>query len=283
MSLVKLVVRTPRKLSQVVSEVLFAAGAGGIEELDAGRRLVVYTASREAAEGIAARARELLREVAPGPSGISLSVEVDEKSDWDSAWTQHLGQVALTPHVVIQPVWDETTAPGGARRILFDPKLAFGDGGHATTRLASVALERACGAHPSARVLDFGSGTGVLAFIALLSGAQAAWGVDIDPVSVAAAQRNAELNELGKRAHFMLPGELAEREFEIVVANVEAPALLLSATDILRCAACAKCLILTGFLGDREAEIAAAFAPAFEVARRSIEEDWVLLELAPRH
>jgi len=179
MALIKLVVRTPRKLLEVVSAVLFEAGAGGIEELDNGRRLVVYAASKEDAEGIAARARELLREAAPEPSGVALSVEVDEKSDWDTAWTKHLGQVALTPRIVIQPLWDETPAPIGSRRILFDPKLAFGDGEHPTTRLAAEFLESECEKWPDARVLDFGSGTGVLAFVALLSGAEFACGVDI--------------------------------------------------------------------------------------------------------
>jgi ribosomal protein L11 methyltransferase len=282
MALVKLIVRTPKKLSEVVSAVLFDAGAGGIEEQENGRRLVVYAATKADADGIAERARELLREAAPGPSGIALNVEVDENSDWDSAWTQHLGQVALTQSLVIQPSWDETPAAHGSKRILFDPKLAFGDGEHATTRLASVALERACRAHPETRVLDFGSGTGVLAFVALLSGAGRAWGVDIDPVSVEAARHNAELNALGDRTTFALPHDLPAGEFEIVVANVEAPALLAVASEIARYAATAKVLILTGFLRDRASEIAAAFSPAFAVQREESEGDWALLELAPQ-
>jgi hypothetical protein len=69
MLLVKLVVQTPKKLAELVSSVLFDAGAGGIEELESGRKLVVYAANRQDAEGIAARARELLRELSPGPYG----------------------------------------------------------------------------------------------------------------------------------------------------------------------------------------------------------------------
>src|SRR5207245_2590087 len=104
--------------------------------------------SRGKADGIAERARALLREALPGANGIALSVEVDESSDWASAWTQHLGQIALTPSLVIQPLWDETPAPPKSQRILYDPKLSFGDGAHATTRLASVAVERICRAEP---------------------------------------------------------------------------------------------------------------------------------------
>jgi len=282
MVLVKLVVRTPIKLSQAVSALLFEAGAGGLEELDGGRKLVVYAPSRQDAEGIAERARELLREIAPGPSGVALSVEVDENSNWESAWTEHLTQVALTPTLVIQPHWDETPSPNGAQRIVFDPKLAFGDGGHATTRLASLALERACHANPGARVLDFGSGTGVLAFVALLSGAASAWGVDIDPVCVLAARRNAELNGLSERARFGLPSELDPRDFELVVANLEAATLLGCASELRRWATSAKALILTGFLADRAPEILAPFAPDFRIEHQEIEADWALLVLVPR-
>lgn len=279
MPLVKLVVRTPKKLSETVSAVLFDAGAGGIEELENGRRLIVYAASKSDADGIAERARERLRELAPGPSGIALAVEVDEQSDWDSAWTKHLGQVALTPSIVIQPSWDETPAPAGAKCIRFDPKLAFGDGGHATTRLAAAALERACQAEPAARVLDFGSGTGVLAFVALLSGAKSAVGVDIDPVSVDAARQNAELNGLAARATFALPGAVPDADYELVVANLEAPALLSVGSEIARAAGSAKKLILTGFLTERAPDIARAFSPALTVEREDSEDDWALLEL----
>jgi len=282
MALIKLVVRTPRKLLEVVSAVLFEAGAGGIEELDNGRRLVVYAASKEDAEGIAARARELLREAAPEPSGVALSVEVDEKSDWDTAWTKHLGQVALTPRIVIQPLWDETPAPIGSRRILFDPKLAFGDGEHPTTRLAAEFLESECEKWPDARVLDFGSGTGVLAFVALLSGAEFACGVDIDPVSVAAAQRNAELNGFRKVTRFCLPHELEPGDFDLVVANLEAPVMLRAASEIARLSACARTVILTGFLHSRAREIVTAFGPGFDAGWRDRAGEWALALLEPK-
>jgi ribosomal protein L11 methyltransferase len=281
--LAKLVVQTPRKLAEVVSAALFAAGAGGIEELDGSRRLIVYAESREGAERIAARTRELLRESLPGPMGIKLSVEVDERSDWASAWTQYLRQIALTPHLVIQPQWDETPAPDGTRRILYDPKLSFGDGAHETTRLAAAMLERLSAERLGTRLLDFGSGTGVLSFVALLSGVGATWGVDIDPVSVEAAQHNAALNGLAEAAWFGLPAALDEQHFDWVVANLEAPTLLASAPEIMRLAVDSDRLIVTGFLAAREAEVAAAFASKFSLHGSEYEADWALLEFAPKH
>lgn len=279
--LVKLIVRTPRKFAELVSSVLFEAGAGGIEEQDGSKRLLVYAADRETAEKIASRARASLSQLSPRPTGIALEIEVDESSDWASAWTRYLGQVALTPSVVIQPAWDETPAPPDSQRILFDPQLSFGDGAHPTTRLASVALERVCRAKPGLSVLDYGSGTGVLAFVALLSGAKDAFGVDIDQTSVDAARRNAALNGLEQRCRFGLPGAAPEGDFELLVANLEAPSLLSVVADMRRGARRAERLILTGFLAAKEAEIAAAFAPDFRVERAAYEEDWALLELVP--
>lgn len=280
--LVKLVARAPRKLSALVSQVLFEAGAQGIEELEGGRRLVVYAETVEQAQGIAERARERLSQVAPGPRGIALEVEVDESSDWATAWTEHLAPVALTPSLVIQPLWDTTPAPAGSQRLWFDPKLSFGDGAHATTRLASLAVERVCRKYPGSALLDFGSGTGVLSFVALRSGAASAWGVDIDPVSVAAAQRNAALNDLSDRAHFALPEELGAREFDLVVANLEAPALRGCAADLLRRSVRAQHLIVTGFLSELEVEMAACFGPRFVLESRTDEAGWALLDLVPR-
>ncbi len=279
MTLVKLAVRTPRKWAKTVSQVLFAAGAGAIEELDSPRQLLVYAATREDAEGIAARARELLREAAPGATGIALRVEVDEMSDWQSAWTKHLGQISLTPSLVIQPSWDETPTPVGAQRIIYDPRLSFGDGAHPTTRLAAVSLERACRRSPGLGVLDFGSGTGVLSFVALLSGAAFTCGVDIDPVSVEAARQNAALNGLSERAAFGLPGSETPSTFGVVIANLETPTLLALAEAIAQNAAHAVCLIVTGFLADRVPQVGAAFSPRFAIDRDEREDDWALLEL----
>jgi ribosomal protein L11 methyltransferase len=280
--LVKLVVRTPRKLAEIVSGILFQAGAGAIEEQGSPLRLVVYVECRENAETILTRAREMLRQAAPGQSGIAFNIQVDETSDWASAWTQHLTQIALTPNLVIQPLWDETPAPLGSERILYDPRLSFGDGAHATTRLASVAIERQCRARPGISVLDFGSGTGVLSFVALLSGAAWAWGVDVDPVSIEAAGRNALLNGLTDRAQFSLPEALGARAFELVVANLEAPVLLTCGAELARRARLAERLIVTGFLCDREPEIAALFGAGFDIEHAEREADWALLELVPR-
>jgi ribosomal protein L11 methyltransferase len=121
----------------------------------------------------------------------------------------------------------------------------------------------------------------VLCFVALLAGAHAASGIDIDPVSIAAAERNAALNDLSARTRFALPGAFTGQPFDVVVANLEAPTQLACASEVARWAVNAQRLILTGFLGSRVDEICAAYGPGFRVAHAAHEEDWALLELEP--
>ena len=104
--------------------------------------------------------------------------------------------------------------------------------------------------------------------------------MDIDPVSVEAAERNAKLNALSQHCRFCLPA-VQERVFDLVIANLEAPTLLAVVEDLTRCARGAQRLILTGFLAAKELEIAAAFAANFRPDRVEYEQDWALLELVP--
>ncbi|HEY2404934.1 MAG TPA: 50S ribosomal protein L11 methyltransferase [Polyangiaceae bacterium] len=278
--LARLVVSAHKRLFPQLSRALFAAGAGAVEELARPSRLVVYAAARDEVEQIGERMRAAL-ELAGLARRVTLSVDVDEASRWETAWTRHLGPVALTPRLTIQPSWDETPAPQGAERIWFEPELAFGDGAHVTTRLAARAVEEFCAAHQGIEVCDYGSGTGVLSFVALRSGARATIGLDIDPVAISAARKNAELNQLSLRARFELCAEFDEEiGAPLVVANLELPALLATRAELARVARNSELLLLSGFLSECAAQVATAFAECgFIVVRERHTEGWALLEL----
>ena len=141
----------------------------------------------------------------------------------------------LTDTLLIQPVHSPDPDPG-VRVLRYYPELAFGTGGHATTRLAARAVEAEVQAKPGAALLDVGTGNGVLAMVGLLAGASEAVGLDIDENAVRAATANAELNGLEDRARFLtLPlGEL-DATFPLVVANIDAPTLLALAGALARC------------------------------------------------
>jgi ribosomal protein L11 methyltransferase len=244
----------------------------------------VYGAELNVLSALAERARTALPDLGLREEAGELAIElsVDEHADWETAWTRYLQQQPLTDRWVIQPVWDQTPAPSGLGRILIQPTLAFGDGAHVTTRLAAQAVERFCLALPGARVLDIGTGTGVLALVAALSGARVAVGVDIDRVALDAARENAKLNGLEGKVVFEDALAAIDGVFDLVVANLEPRVLSGEAARIAERAAGARELALTGFLVEQTQEILSRFeAFGFAELGRVQEGEWCLAVLGP--
>lgn len=280
MSTVTLRVSTSKKLAPLVSEALFAAGAQGLEERP-GRavELVTYGASRAALHKLWQRAERLLQGAHPMPSAV---VEATDES-WKTAWTSHLRPVALTQRLVLAPTTAEPPVLARSQRLIaYRPALAFGDGDHATTRLASRAIEQHYRAAPGGALLDIGAGTGVLSFVAVLSGARRALGTDIDAEAVLAAQHNATLNRLQKQTRFVHSSARISGSFDLAVVNIELRPLLQVLADLPAAAQRTPRLLVTGFLTSQVAEVAAALKTAGFSARRRAreqrEQDWVLME-----
>jgi ribosomal protein L11 methyltransferase len=159
--------------------------------------------------------------------------------------------------------------------------MAFGFGTHATTQLAAQAVERHCLAHPGGTMLDVGTGTGVLALVALKSGAARAVGLDLDPVAVASAVENAALNGLTARTEFSnRPPHAVRGAFDLVAANITAPALIELADELARLTAPHGRLLVTGILPEGRREVTAAYDDhGLHVAHEERLEEWCLLEL----
>ena len=183
---------------------------------DDGDRLVAYApASRWDGPTEEAVAR-LADAAGAGP----VETEVVADRDWNAQWEASLQPVEAGPFVVA-PSWTDVPPEMAVRTVLrIDPKMAFGTGYHETTRLVLRLLGGAV--LPGARVLDVGTGTGVLAVAALRLGARSALGVDVDPWSVTNGQENAVLN--GVEGSFEVrEGSLEvvpEAGFDLVVANI---------------------------------------------------------------
>ncbi|GAB5537763.1 MAG: 50S ribosomal protein L11 methyltransferase [Rubricoccaceae bacterium] len=130
-----------------------------------------------------------------GLASEAITEEVIEDQNWNETWEKSIQPIEVGPFIVA-PTWAEV--PDGGRTVLrIDPKMAFGTGYHETTRLALKLL--ADRVPEGARVLDVGTGTGILAIATLLRGASSAVGVDIDPWSVTNGRENAALNGVADR------------------------------------------------------------------------------------
>jgi ribosomal protein L11 methyltransferase len=281
-----LTIDVPAALADAVGSRLFDAGLRGLEEQPDGERtrLVLYGEDRRQVEHYAQAARDFLAavaEFAPEASTARLTIERQERSDWATVWRKFFKPTPLSDTLIVQPPWETAPPPPGAQTIIIEPKMAFGVGTHATTRLAARSVERFCRAHAGCRVLDVGAGTGILAIVAVKSGAAAAVGVDHDPVAVDTARENAALNHCAEQTEFSdrAPADVREA-FDLVVANLTTPVLTELADELVRVTAPAGLLSMTGVLAEDGEALAAEFVRrGMKLARREDEEEWRLLEV----
>ena len=278
----KLSVRVAPEDAELVSACLFEAGAGGIEEQNEPDTTALVLYAEHAIE-----LEQLQRELGPLIERLTLvrppAFEVTELDpNFGQAWLDYLKPEWLTSTLVIQPASSPDPGPGpGVQLLRYHPELAFGTGSHPTTRLAARAVEAWVRAKPALSLLDVGTGNGVLAMVALVSGAREAVGLDIDANAVRAATANAELNGLGDRARFLeLPLAQLDASFPLVVANIDAPTLQALASALSACTE--HTLLVTGLLSEQCAEVETAFAAVgLEFRERQELDDWCLLRFEP--
>ncbi len=192
-------------------------------------------------------------------------------ADWVRLTQSQFAPVDITPTFWIVPSWHEPP-PGAERVIRLDPGLAFGTGTHPTTRMCLRWIATHACAWP--RVLDYGCGSGILAIGAALHDAHAVDAVDIDPAAVESTQANAQANSVSLRAG--LP-ELAQGQYDLVLANILAKPLTLLAPLLCAHVAAGGHLVLAGILERQADELRAAYAPWLSLDVADSLDGWVLM------
>lgn len=177
-----------------------------------------------------------------------------EQEDWETAWKRYYHTIEIGNKIAIVPSWEEYEGQRVALRL--DPGMAFGTGTHETTFLCLELLEE--GVAGGERVLDIGTGSGILAIAALLLGAGEALGVDIDPMCVRVAGENAGRNGVEER-FTLAAGDLAGKasgKYDIITANIVADAIIRLAPEAARRLAQKGRFIASGILEERCEEVA---------------------------
>jgi ribosomal protein L11 methyltransferase len=212
------------------------------------------------------------------------------EADWANAWKAHFPVLRVGRRIVIRPTWRRHRRQPDDVVLALDPGMAFGTGLHPTTRLCLAALESladrgvltaggAGGAPP--RVLDVGSGSGILSIAAARLGAREVLAVDVDPIAVDATLANARRNRLARVVRAREgSGPSGERPFDVVLANLIASLLVGLADGLVADLRPGGVLLASGIFENREAEVVDAFrSRGLEIAGRSAEGDWVALEI----
>ncbi len=199
-----------------------------------------------------------------------------ENADWVRITQAQFQPVRVSDRLWIVPTWHEPPAGDTAINIRLDPGVAFGTGSHPTTHLCLQWLD--ANVQKDQTVLDYGCGTGILAIAAKKLGAANVLGTDIDPQAVDAAIDNAQANDAPAR--FVLPEDMPEGTFDIVVANILSNPLKLLAPALLARVKPHGHLVLSGVLARQAQEVIDVYQkhdPSVKLSVWKESEGWVCI------
>ncbi len=214
----------------------------------------------------------------------SISVSETEDIDWINNWKQYFHQFYIDDLLVI-PSWEEVREEDQGKKILhIDPGTAFGTGMHETTQLCIRQIRKYL--TPETELLDVGTGSGILAILALMYGAKHAVGTDLDPCAVEAVAQNKEANHIAEDSFEMMIGniitdqEVQDRagyeRYDIVVANILADVLVPLTPVIVRQMKRGGVYITSGIIDVKEQVVREAVeAAGLEILEVTYQGEWV--------
>ena len=211
--------------------------------------------------------------------GIEVTIDLEgmNEDDWAESWKQYYKPVPLGK-VTIVPAWEKYEAREDEIVVRMDPGMAFGTGTHETTRLVIRLMQDEL--RGGERVLDVGTGSGILSICASKMGAAWCNAYDIDPVAVKVARDNAlsdGCENITVGVSDLLRGvDLSGGRYDFCVANIVADIIIRMLPDIKDYLKVGAPLILSGIIGERADEVrAAVIKEGFTVEKEITENDWV--------
>lgn len=213
-----------------------------------------------------------------------LHTRVVNEEDWANAWKDYYYVTHIGQRLVIRPSWREYEPKAHEVVVTLDPGMAFGTGVHPTTRMCVEQVELRV--QPGMKVLDVGTGSGILAMAAAKLGADSIYAIDNSSVAVESTIENAKMNGLEDKIQTVL-GVLdkaeAERmagQYDLVLANIIAHIIGSIAPELARVLAPDGLLVVSGIIEARRAD---AEGPLLQAGLEVIEEmkinDWLCLVL----
>jgi ribosomal protein L11 methyltransferase len=210
------------------------------------------------------------------PDGVAVTSVPDQ--DWNRSWSRSLSPLRIGKRVLIRQSWNSAEVPPGGIELVIDPKRAFGTGYHSTTQLLAEWLEEAV--KGGEQVLDVGTGSGILAMIALRLGAVTALAIDNDPVAIECAREYAVSNGFGPELDLRISTveDLQAGTFGMVLANIDAKTLITAIPSLAERVGPGGVLLLSGLQPQDSQDITAVITGAGgRVAETRQRDEWMAL------
>ena len=207
-----------------------------------------------------------------------------EDKDWINNWKEYFHQFYVDDILII-PSWEEVQPQDADKMIIhIDPGTAFGTGMHETTQLCMRQLKKYT--TPGTKILDVGTGSGILSIVALKLGAEHAVGTDLDPCAISAVKENLQTNDIPEEKMDVILGNIIDDKqvqdavgyecFDIVAANILADVLVLLTPEVTAHMKKGAVYITSGILDVKEQTVVDAVkAAGLEVVEVTHQGEWV--------
>ena len=202
------------------------------------------------------------------------------EDDWANSWKAYYKPIKIGEKIVIVPAWEKYEAKEGEMVVRMDPGMAFGTGSHETTRLVIGLLEKYI--NGGERVLDVGTGSGILAICASKLGAEKCRAYDIDPVAVKVARENIKDSGLTNiscdQSDLLRQVDTAEGGYDVICANIVADIIIRMTPDVAKYMNDGAVILASGIIVERSEDVINCFEQnGFKIVDRAEENGWCAL------
>ncbi len=214
--------------------------------------------------------------------GVDVKVEIVgvNEEDWANSWKDYYKPIAIGERIVIVPAWEKYDKKPNDVIVTMDPGMAFGTGTHETTRLVIGLLERYTA--KGCRMLDVGTGSGILAICASKLGAGECFAYDIDDVAVRVARDNILSNDCDnivcEQSDLLKSADLTGGKYDLITANIVADIIIRMVPDVYKYLKDGGVLLASGIILERSGDVIECFEKyGYEIVEKSVDNGWCAL------
>ncbi|KAF0152202.1 MAG: 50S ribosomal protein L11 methyltransferase [Ignavibacteria bacterium] len=264
--------------ADIVSGMLWQLDIDGVNEFDEYLTVFITETKKTTLKDV----EEILQRLVDEKLIESFQTEeqIFAEKNWNEEYEKKVRVVEVTDRIVIKPSFKEYFSKPEQLVLTIDPKMSFGTGEHATTKLVLQHLEKHV--HGGEKVLDIGSGTGVLGIASVMLGASNAICIDNDEWCLLNGIENVKTNNLANKIEVRQCElkDVKENDFDLIVANINKHILIDIAELITSKIKKTGTLILSGLLDIDEADIIGLYASkGFKLQEQSVVDEWIAIVL----